>query len=627
MLSSGNRSPDCVRLASPEMNVVIDEPNQLSDASPDSSGERSLILSTVPIAESTKAFLVNRSDWAVLAALVVIEVLTFGLFARQIGFYLDDWATFCQLHFAPHNFFDVLRSSFSDPRMVTRPFQCFYYASAYMAFGDNPLGYHIVRCIIEIVGGVCLYFAASRLLGRRLPAAVAAIVFMLFPSHDASHYWIGAGLGAGCGASLYLCSLWLSVEATLRRSPVFAACSAAAFLLCAYCYEAFLPMLSLTFFAVLYIEASREKFLVALLRTFKFLVPSLLIGVSEPIYQRAVVPLFSKVFLSPGTFDPGYALNVFLQGIAVTVGSTGWSFFGDRAREALSQVKPGEALRLAGVAASVSTVLFLTNRSDKNEPRPFLEQRTFLLYWVTACAAVLLCSYLTFAVAQGYTPTLYSMINRVNMGASIAVSLLIGILLAPLPVPADRGSNRNLAVQLGFARTIAVSVVLSLFLTLSNWGMAPYWVQSWAVQKRVGEMVRERAGFFHSGDSILLANTPRYVMWAPVFDGVWDFQSLVWMMLNNRNISGGVISERFEVSVDAIRDNSAGFLCATYKYPGLNLLVPDGNQLIPVNSAGQFITTVRQKGMNFGLSPEVLERWRSTSMKSGGAVSPSAAKP
>ena len=559
---------------------------------------------------------ITGADWGVVVCLLIIELLCFGVMAKQIGFYLDDWATFCQLHFANHNFIDVLKASLADPRMVTRPFQCLYYACTYMLFGDSPLGYHVLRCVIEFAGAAFLYMAAWRVGRVRLPAALAAAVFILFPSHDASHYWIGAGLGAGCGATLYLLSFWLAVEGALAKSAKMAALSALAFFLCAYCYEAFLPMLSLTFLGVLFVELKSRKPLLALKASLVAILPSLLIGISEPIYQRALVPLFSKVFLSPGTFDKGYALDVFAQGVSVTLGPSGWSFYAERAREALLALKIPEVVRLCGIGVSVIALILVSLRADARKPNVFASDeastnkftpKAALLYWLTACSLVLLCSYLTFAVAQGYTPILQSMINRVNMGASIPAALLLSV-AATLPCLCSGGFRRW-----RFAGTMLLSVGFCLFFTLADWGFAPYWLQSWQVQKRVKEMVSQRAGVLSAGDTILLANTPRYVMWAPVFDGVWDFQSLVWMTLHNRQVSAGVVSERLDVKPQAIYDNSAGFLCATYKYAGLHLLIPNGNQLVPVSDAGQFVSKVSQAGMDFGLSPSTLERWKETS--------------
>lgn len=547
----------------------------------------------------------NAVDSLVIAALLVIEVLCFGLMAKQIGFYLDDWATFCQLHFAPHNFLDVLKASFSDPRMVTRPVQCLYYACTYMLFGDSPAGYHIVRCCIEVFGSVFLYLGLSRAVGRQLPAAIAAVLFLVFPTHDASHYWIGAGLGAGFGASLYLLSFWLAVEATRHRKTLLAVLSNLAFALCAYCYEAFLPMLSLTFFAVLFVEMQRANLPKALKATASFMVPSLLIGISEPIYQRAIVPMFSKVFLSPGTFSPSYAIDVFARGLSITVGPEGWTFFAERTREAVRALRLPGALRLVGIVAATVVAVCATARKDRRrEPddtiAPEYVRHKNLLYWSAASLAVMLCSYLTFAVAQGYTPTLFSMINRVNMGASIAASVLFGMLIAP--------ATKTLRSHLPGA--LILTSALTIFYTLADWGCAPHWKQSWEVQKNIRAMVAQRADTLKTGDSILLANTPRYVMWAPVFDGVWDFQSMVWMTLNNRDINGGVVCERLDVTPEAIYDNSAGYLCATYQYANLNVLVPNGNQFIAVSSPQQFISTIENKGMDFGLQASTISRWR-----------------
>lgn len=581
--------------------------------------------------EDTQASVGAQIDWRAdlinLVALLCIEVLVFGLIVKDIGFYLDDWATFCQLHFARLNFIDLWRSSMADPRMVTRPFQCIYYAASYLCFQDNPLGYHVLRCTIEFAGAAFLYAGAARLFNCRVTALIAAILFIVFPSHDASHYWIGAGLGAGCGITLYLLSWSLAVFSVVRRSTPMAVFSAMAFLLCAYCYEAFLPMLSLTFFSVLYIELQRRHGSpsAAFLKCLRWMLPCLAIGVSEPIYQRAIVPMFAKVFLSPGTFDLRYSVGVFTNALAVNFGS-GWAFFLDRAKESVASLKSAGWLRLAGVAlitlASSGTAIWLhrlnkpsSYTSSPTDHSPMAASTIFafddktdgerppntVLYWTASSVIVLLCSYLTFAVAQGYTPTLYSMINRVNTGASVAMCLLLSVVIAKPGV--GRGN-------LQIATTLIASTLLVVFFTLADWGFTPYWTQSNTVQAHVQKIIKDHASTLATGDTVMLANTPRYVMWAPVFDGVWDFQSLVWMTTNNRNINGGVVSERLDVSDHDITDNSAGFRCATYNYKGLKVLIPNGEQLIPASTADEFISIVEQKGMTFGLSPQVLNRWK-----------------
>src|SRR4030095_59745 len=147
------------------------------------------------------------------------------------------------------------------------------------------------------------------------------------------------------------------------------------------------------------------------------------------------------------------------------------------------------------------------------------------------------------------------------------------------------------------------------FLVLANWGLAKPWMDCWTVEKHITALVSARRGQFGAGTAILLAHCPRYVNWSPLFDGVWDFEAMLHMNLNDRNIQGGVVSDRMVLSRSNIKDISAGFTCGTYPFRQLFVFVPNPEQWIPIGYAQQFIQTINAKGMGFGLSRSTIERW------------------
>ena len=135
----------------------------------------------------------DRRDLVVLLLLFACQAFCFLPVCFLVGFYLDDWLTFWNLHFTAHNLIDLLNAAFADGRMVTRPVQCVYYAITYLLFADRPLGYHLLNFFLEYAGVACLYLGLKRLSLSRFVAALTALVFILYPSHDATHYWIGGG--------------------------------------------------------------------------------------------------------------------------------------------------------------------------------------------------------------------------------------------------------------------------------------------------------------------------------------------------------------------------------------------------------------------------------------------------
>lgn len=537
-------------------------------------------------------------DLVQIFALFLIECLSFVPLTKKIGFYLDDWATFSNLHFAKPDFFSLLQASLSDPRMITRPTQCLYYAITYMFFQNEPYGYHLVRCFFEFCGAAFLYLGLVRVSQSRLLAGIASVLFLLYPTHDASHYWIGAGLGAGFGLTLYLLSFYLLAK-NAEKGRAFDYCfSLIAFAFSAYCYEAFLPLLALSFFGVFKILCRSIDTVSAFKQALLRLLPFLLIGLSEPVYQRLLVPAFTHVFLSPSHFDLSYFAAVFFQGFNVSLGPEAIAFLAARAGDGLQTDWSSTKLlylTLIGLLSAVSLNSCLKEKNTKLDAG-FL----FFLGFGTIVA-----SYLTFAVAEGYMPTLWSMISRVNAGASVGASILIASAITWLILKA-RDYGKNMAV-LAF---LLLNLPLVAGFTLSDWGLSGHWMRSWQVQKHVQTLIAGHKEQIKADDSILLLNCPRYVMWAPVFDGVWDFQEMLRITLNRKSASAGVVSERFEVTKSGIKDRSCGFLCAVYPYDSLKLLIPGSDEWIPVANARDFIHAVEAKGMGFGLSPATVSGWK-----------------
>ncbi len=540
----------------------------------------------------------ERKDLTVLFLILCAHLCLFLPICFQIGFYLDDWLTFWNLHFAPHNFFDLLKASFNDPRMVTRPVQCFYYASTYFFFGDRPLPYHLLRLALEYCGAVCLYFGIKRLSMSRFVAAASALFFLLYPSHDSTHYWIGGGLGPGFGLTLYLASFSTSMKALIARSNKLYILSIALYVLSAFCYEAFLPMLVLSFCGVLLLSAQRriDSRLNTMSAVILWFMPFILFGLAEPVYQRFLLPRFTHVFLSPSTFDPAYFLNVFVQGLNVSLFAGLWSFLAERIRESIISFTQLNLFQLVSVLACSCAVLLITYQANER----IRYRRLF-----TAAIVTFFASYLTFALAEGYTPVLNTMINRVNIGASVAVSLIIALgikwVLDHMHIRGHKTAKLT---------SLFISMPLVLAMVLANLSLSSFWILSWQTQKNVRWLLSQHQSEIRDGDCILLADTNRYLNWAPVFDGTWDFQSMLRMTLNNNKISGGVVCERLQIKGEEIQDISAGFLCASYPSNKTTVFFPSQSAWLKAKNSRDFINCVESKSSHISLPPSLFENWR-----------------
>lgn len=538
----------------------------------------------------------GRKDLIILLLLLSVHICCFLPICFQVGFYLDDWLTFWNLHFAPHNFFDLLKASFNDPRMITRPVQCFYYAATYFFFGDRPLPYHLLRFGLEFVGATCLYYGIKRLSLSHFVAALSALFFLIYPTHDASHYWIGGGLGPGFGLTLYLASFFFAVKGFADRKNLFYGLSVLFYGLSAFCYEAFLPMIVLSFCSILLISAERraESRLMTMKSVISWFLPFLIVGLLEPLYQRFYLPHVAHVFLSPSACDPGYFFNVFVQGLNVSLFAGLWSFLAERVRESIISFTPQHGIQLIGVLASSSALLLFSYKNDRIKYR-----RLF-----TAAILTFFASYLTFAVAQGYMPVLGTMINRVNIGASVAVSILLALSLKWVI------DHMLISHRRAKASCVLLCLPLIAILVLADLAMSSFWVSSWNVQKNVRFLINKNRDQIKDGDSIILADTHRYLMCAPVFDGTWDFQSMLRMTLNTNKVSGGVVSDRLIVDGDTIHDVSAAFVCGSYPADTVKVFLPCEQAFIPVSTSAEFIDVVKTRSTHIPVSKETLAAWR-----------------
>ena len=135
---------------------------------------------------------------------------------RKVGFYLDDWATMAYLHFAPAGDpLALMRYYFlNDPRVQGRPLEVLHFGLIYWFAGAQPLAFHLVNLGLELLAAALAYLVFLRLSALRAPAFLAALFFMLNPSHDSTHYWVICS-SVTLSMCLYLLSLLGSLQSIL----------------------------------------------------------------------------------------------------------------------------------------------------------------------------------------------------------------------------------------------------------------------------------------------------------------------------------------------------------------------------------------------------------------------------
>lgn len=167
----------------------------------------------------------NRADhplWlnhaSVLIALIVCEAIWYLPIIRKVGFYLDDWSTYANLQAVQQNWLSLLKTSLADSRIITRPIEALVYVSSWLAFHDQVYWHHLLNCVFEIASAFCLYLILSRLSNNKPLSFIASMLMLVYPNHDATHYWVTANT-INLALGLYLFSLWQSIKLFKIISP------------------------------------------------------------------------------------------------------------------------------------------------------------------------------------------------------------------------------------------------------------------------------------------------------------------------------------------------------------------------------------------------------------------------
>jgi hypothetical protein len=557
---------------------------------------------------------------AALVSLVLIELLCFLPIMRSVGFYFDDWATLSQLYFGPKDqglWALVQNYGYNNSLVIIRPIEALHFGLAFYFFGLNPFPWHLVNVILEIVVAILTCVIVRKLSGSLVVGFFAAVFVMLCPSHDSSHYWIVCS-SVTLSFALYLASLLATIEA-LGTSKVLMrvslhSCSALFFALSLFNYETFMPLAVLNIFVSILVHLNRSISLTALFLALRKSVPSVLAMVLPVVsllfYLKVVVPSISSVPMRAINFDMTVFLTTIFNGVCLSSPMSLAAFVFERAREGLSAVSTGELLRAALLTLLVGGVIFLLTSSakDSKQSAPDTSKSLLSAYQLILLGLIaVVVSYSIFGLSPDYPPTYLTYLNRINTGSSFGLALAFtGIFMLCF----GRIKGRE---SLSIWPVVALSIppmLLFLVFTLANFGLAKPWIASWVTQKHIHNKIVQNAKKLAPNSSLLLLNCPRYVMWAPVYDGIWDFRNTVRILLHDRDFSAGVVSERLVLSKNKLEDISRGVVCGVYPFSSLYLLVaPDCNP-IRVENPKQFVEVVESRGMDFGLEQSAVRRWK-----------------
>jgi hypothetical protein len=555
------------------------------------------------------AVMARHHLWCVFIYLTVVELLVFAPIVGRIGFYLDDWGMLSGLVFAPNGPLAKINwVLFNDPKTIIRPLQALHFGGLFAIAGTKPAIWHVFNGLLEILAAWLLYACLFIFGKNRMVSLLTAALFLLCPTHDCTHYWVLCS-SATLSMVFWLSSLASTMLAVRLHKPSLHGLSFLLFAASLFNYELFVPLAAINVLAAWWMGAGDKTKIFARSAIMSSLLLSggfALCIASYLFWVRVIVPKLGVGYIHPIHFSAATMFDTVAQGIAVSLPVEQSSFL---LTQTINAFDPTALLPCLAVALLTGILIFAfvstsADSSPASGSAAIVPSRSLVMELLVAVLIIIPLSYTVFGLSPEYRPTLLTIINRVNYGASIGTCMLYALAM----MATGRFGSKRIAAQ-GAVVAIAAGVLLSCFV-LSDRAMAKPWELSWTMQKHVANLVKTHPDICLKASCVMLFNSPRYVMWAPVFDGTWDFENLGQVTLKRKDLHFGVVSERLQLNDNHATDISSEFVCGKYPFRGMVALVAPQSLFIPINSSQEFISCVQQHGFGFGLDKSMPIKWQ-----------------
>lgn len=474
--------------------------------------------------------------------LFAVTILSAAPYIGSLGLYSDDWAVLGGFEAAAAAGQFGLGAIFDG--FAARPLQGLYLAGLYLAFGFQPLGYHLVNLVVLAASFPLLYLLLLRLGTGRRDALAASVIFLVLPQLSTVRVWISASqIPLAMMLALVSLNAQLAFSSSRRSSP--AALALAAALLSVAAYETFAPLLAgFALWLALRHNGSRRRAMVLLLIVVVMLAAAIFkwsvsgrVGTPGPDrYIKGLEQLFRTDY--DWRFD--FGLNLF-----AAIETHFWEPFRGWAAAALQLVELRTAILTIAAALAVGLVAFW--RLLDAPPQARSGQRILLF----AGAGALFLGHAVFLTAPAlmFSPT--GMANRALVAAAIGVALLVAWLIAVLGrlLPARIG-------RIAYCATVAAIAVLG---TVRDHQIAGHWAQASAEQAHILRLARTDLARLPAGAIVILDGVCPYRGPGVVFETSWDVAGALGHVLG-RPVGGDVVSTRLQVT-------GSGLATSIYKVP------------------------------------------------------------
>lgn len=548
----------------------------------------------------------SRGPLYAVLVIFAVELLCFYPSIRETGFYLDDWLFISTFEAGPSDFWKALVNLLKvDSRFLNRPVEAVLFLASYKTFGLNPFGYHVFNSILESISAWLFYMCLLVLTRRQLVSLSAALIFLLYPNHNCTHYWVSC-IVVSLSLCLYLGSLLSNLKGANSDKNSWHVLSFLLFTLSLFNYEVFLPLASLNVLLVLFLKSRTNNARTAFKESAKVaLLLASAVGILL-LYLKGIMPLLGEAWMHTVSFNFNLMTETVLKGLSINSPNIALNFFNSKISSefptGLSQIQLAKLFLIVAVVLGSACTIRESQPSETETDQKITAGSIFLVGLVS-----LVASYSIFGLNPEYMPTYDTLVNRVNTGASIGLSMIFGSILI---LGSHYISLLNKSAKASKMLVVTMTLPIILFFVVSNWALAKPYELSWQLQAHIAKFLKLNRENFKGCKSLILADSPRYVYEAPVFDGTWDFRSMARIMLKNPDIDGSVASERLKLEDNEIKDLVYGFLCTKFDYNGLLVLFSPSCRLEKVNNPEEFVRLFENAELQF-LPKSAVEKWKS----------------
>jgi hypothetical protein len=535
-----------------------------------------------------------------LLVLALVVFLPATVYLPGLGFYSDDW-NFLQVMAVGDDawtgppFWEPVARLF--PTIDLRPAHAVYVGLRYAAFGQAPLGYHVVNHLVILATLAMLVVVLRRLGLSRSLAMVTAIIYGLMPSYATLRFWMVAD-NQTLSLLLYLVSLWADLRGpsgSLGRTIGWRLLSAVAAFTCTMLHELSMPLLLVNPFVGWWYRQGRPGWplwerggpdgvegLAPRVRVDWRLVIDLAVNATIVLAAAIYKSLSPRAVPDPGVTLLGRLLrlargvlnhHVITNGVAEPLSI--WTI--------LTRYFDPWAL-LVGVICGVGAGLYvywLLGQCPLTSPAaPPRQARRHLLLVAALGLVVLGLGYAIFVTNDQFYFSAAGTYTRIAQIGSLGVALMLAGGFGLLATLAPRPTTRQLivGVLVGVYGGAGVLIVTTV---------GGFWDQAYVRERAIVADLQRSVPTLAPGSALLLDGECPYIGPAVVFESDWDLQGVLRLLHHDPSLRANVVTPRLEVHDDTVT-TWLTVPSATTAYPyasGLVVYNRPQNLVVPIESA------------------------------------------